>query len=160
MTRYFYVTSQKEILNRIRREAAREEYENRHSNRFRRIFPPDDKFRRERYAALLNESFKTFLAGRSSSLQKEIEEQYSQRYREEDILDMLAECEARSAGDEGDDLHRVRTLPFGGKTFLAPLIMSNGVSKCWTLSISLDKQYKFSLILLIRFTRNLLTLIG
>ena len=88
------MTSQKEILNRIRREAAREEYENRHSNRFRRIFPPDDKFRRERYAALLNESFKTFLAGRSSSLQKEIEEQYSQRYREEDILDMLAECEA------------------------------------------------------------------
>ena len=74
-------SAQKEILNRIRREAAREEYENRHCNRFRRIFPPDDKFRRERYAALLNESFKTFLAGRSSSLQKEIEEQYSQRYR-------------------------------------------------------------------------------
>ena len=82
------------MLTRLRRESAREDYENRNCNRFRRIFPPEDKFRRDKYSALLNESFKTFLAGRSSSLQKEIEEQYSQRYREEDILDMLAECEA------------------------------------------------------------------
>lgn len=72
---------QKEILSRIRRESAREEFENRNCNRYRRIFPPDDKFRREKYAALLNESFKTFLAGRSSSLQKEIEDQYSQKYK-------------------------------------------------------------------------------
>ena len=72
---------QKEVLTRIRREAAREEYENKHCNRFKRIFPPEDKFRREKYAHLLNESFKTFLSGRSSSLQKEIEEQYSQKLR-------------------------------------------------------------------------------
>ena len=69
------------MLTRLRRESAREDYENRNCNRFRRIFPPEDKFRREKYASLLNESFKTFLAGRSSSLQKEIEEQYSQKYR-------------------------------------------------------------------------------
>ncbi|XP_074640830.1 tubulin polyglutamylase TTLL7-like isoform X3 [Tubulanus polymorphus] len=88
----------KELLGRIRRETAREDYENRNIGRFRRIFPPEDKFKQERFAHLINEAFSLFLSGRSGALQKEITMTYSNRLREEDVLDMLSQVEA----DEND----------------------------------------------------------
>ncbi|XP_064626270.1 tubulin polyglutamylase TTLL7-like isoform X2 [Lineus longissimus] len=84
----------KDLLMKVRRGAAREEYENRNSGRYQRIFPPDDKFKQEKYSTLLNDAFSIFLSGRSGSLQKEIATTYNQKLREVDILDMIAQCEA------------------------------------------------------------------
>ncbi|XP_071117316.1 tubulin polyglutamylase TTLL7-like isoform X2 [Haliotis cracherodii] len=84
----------RELLSRIRRAATREEYENRNCGRFRRIFPSDDRARQEKYCSLLSSCFTVFLAGRGSSMQKEIQTTYNNRLREEEIMDMLAECEA------------------------------------------------------------------
>ena len=63
---------QKDMLLRIRRDAAREDFENRNSGRFRRIFPPDDKFLREKYAGMLADAFNVFLSGRTTAQQREI----------------------------------------------------------------------------------------
>ena len=46
----------RELLAKIRRDAAREDFENRNCGRFRRIFPPDDKFKLEKYINLLVDS--------------------------------------------------------------------------------------------------------
>ena len=70
------IALQKDMLMRIRREAAREDFENRNSGRFRRIFPPDDKFLREKYAGMLQDAFSVFLSGRTTSLQKEVHRTY------------------------------------------------------------------------------------
>jgi len=83
----------RELLAKIRRDAAREDFENRNCGRFRRIFPPDDKFKLEKYINLLVDSLQVFMSGRASSMQREIQWTYK-HLREEDILDMLAECEA------------------------------------------------------------------
>jgi tubulin polyglutamylase TTLL7 len=69
---------------KVRRGAAREEHENRNSGRYQRIFPPDDKFKQEKYSALLNDAFSIFLSGRSGSLQKEIQMTYNQKLRVSD----------------------------------------------------------------------------
>lgn len=72
---------QRELLNRIRKDASREDFENRNSGRFRRIFPPDDKYSQEKYATLLSDAFNTFLSGRATSLQKEIARTYNNKLR-------------------------------------------------------------------------------
>uniref|UniRef100_A0A669EEC4 Tubulin tyrosine ligase-like family, member 7 n=1 Tax=Oreochromis niloticus TaxID=8128 RepID=A0A669EEC4_ORENI len=57
-----------------------------------RIYPPDDKLLLEKYESLLSAAFQTFLAGRAASLQKEMNNPLK-RMKEEDILDLLEQCE-------------------------------------------------------------------
>ncbi|XP_060069094.1 tubulin polyglutamylase TTLL7-like [Ylistrum balloti] len=84
----------KETLARIRKVSAREDYENRNRGRFRRIFPPDDKVRHERYVQLLSSTFGIFMSGKAPAMQKEIQRVYNNKLKEVDVMDMLAECEA------------------------------------------------------------------
>ncbi|KAL8590371.1 hypothetical protein ACOMHN_011585 [Nucella lapillus] len=84
----------KDLLTKIRKASTREDYENRNCGRFRRIFPCDDRARHAKYCSMLSTSFGLFLSGRGASLQKEIEVNYNNKLREDDVLDMLAECEA------------------------------------------------------------------
>ncbi|XP_059175710.1 tubulin polyglutamylase TTLL7-like [Physella acuta] len=82
-----------ELLNRLRKMTAKEDFERRHSGQFKKIFPSDDKAKQERYCNIMAQTFSTFLSRRGVSMQKEIEVYYNNKYKEEDILDMLAECE-------------------------------------------------------------------
>ncbi|XP_015234169.1 PREDICTED: tubulin polyglutamylase TTLL7 isoform X1 [Cyprinodon variegatus] len=82
----------KERLAQVRKQVSREEYENQHLGNYRRIYPPDDKLLLEKYESLLSAAFQTFLAGRAASLQKEMNNPLK-RMKEEDILDLLEQCE-------------------------------------------------------------------
>ncbi|KAG8555279.1 hypothetical protein GDO81_017654 [Engystomops pustulosus] len=59
---------------------------------FMRIYPPEDKLLLEKYEGLLSTAFQTFLAGRAASLQREMNNPLK-RMKEEDILDLLEQCE-------------------------------------------------------------------
>ena len=66
------------LLERIQREEEREEHENRHTGRYRRVFPPVDRMTRIRYANLLANAYRIFLSGRQTqSLDLEIQRLYS-----------------------------------------------------------------------------------
>ena len=65
----------------MRRESGREDFENRNAGRFKRIFPPDDKFNRERYAKLMSEAAGVFLSGKATSMQQEIQRVYNNNLR-------------------------------------------------------------------------------
>ncbi|NXQ30772.1 TTLL7 polyglutamylase, partial [Alaudala cheleensis] len=82
----------KERLAQVRKQISKEEHENRHMGNYRRIYPPDDKTLLEKYESLLATAFQTFLAGRAASLQKEMNDPLK-RMKEEDILDLLEQCE-------------------------------------------------------------------
>ncbi|KAH9492090.1 Tubulin polyglutamylase ttll7 [Bulinus truncatus] len=70
-----------ELLMRIRRISAKEDFERRHSGQFRKIFPSDDPARQERYCNIMTQTFSLFLAGRGTSMQKEIQVNYNNKYR-------------------------------------------------------------------------------
>ncbi|KAH0618472.1 hypothetical protein JD844_017707 [Phrynosoma platyrhinos] len=82
----------KERLAQVRRQISKEEHENRHMGNYRRIYPPDDKTLLEKYENLLATAFQTFLSGRATSLQREMNNPLK-RMKEEDILDLLEQCE-------------------------------------------------------------------
>ncbi|XP_071606630.1 tubulin polyglutamylase TTLL7 isoform X1 [Heliangelus exortis] len=82
----------KERLAQVRKQISKEEHENRHMGNYRRIYPPDDKTLLEKYESLLSTAFQTFLAGRAASLQREMNNPLK-RMKEEDILDLLEQCE-------------------------------------------------------------------
>ncbi|XP_019386741.1 PREDICTED: tubulin polyglutamylase TTLL7 isoform X1 [Crocodylus porosus] len=82
----------KERLAQVRKQISKEEHENRHMGNYRRIYPPDDKLLLEKYESLLAIAFQTFLAGRAASLQREMNNPLK-RMKEEDILDLLEQCE-------------------------------------------------------------------
>ncbi|KAM3620182.1 uncharacterized protein V6R79_019429 [Siganus canaliculatus] len=82
----------KEQLAQVRKQISREEHEKQHLGNYRRIYPPDDKLLLEKYESLLSAAFQTFLAGRAASLQKEMNNPLK-RMKEEDILDLLEQCE-------------------------------------------------------------------
>ncbi|XP_034035050.1 tubulin polyglutamylase TTLL7 [Thalassophryne amazonica] len=82
----------KERLAQVRKQISREEHEKEHLGNYRRIYPPDDKLLLEKYESLLSAAFQTFLAGRAASLQKEMNNPLKQM-KEEDILDLLEQCE-------------------------------------------------------------------
>uniref|UniRef100_A0A8D0E3L1 Tubulin tyrosine ligase like 7 n=1 Tax=Salvator merianae TaxID=96440 RepID=A0A8D0E3L1_SALMN len=82
----------RERLAQVRRQISKEEHENRHMGNYRRIYPPDDKLLLEKYEGLLAAAFQTFLAGRAASLQRELNNPLK-RMKEEDILDLLEQCE-------------------------------------------------------------------
>nr|XP_009943256.1 PREDICTED: tubulin polyglutamylase TTLL7 [Opisthocomus hoazin] len=82
----------KERLAQVRKQISKEEHENRHMGNYRRIYPPDDKTLLEKYESLLATAFQTFLAGRAASLQREMNNPLK-KMKEEDILDLLEQCE-------------------------------------------------------------------
>ncbi|XP_008326976.1 tubulin polyglutamylase TTLL7 isoform X2 [Cynoglossus semilaevis] len=82
----------RERLAQVRKQISREEHEKQHRGNYRRIYPPDDKLLLEKYESLLSAAFQTFLAGRAASLQKEMNNPLK-RMKEEDILDLLEQCE-------------------------------------------------------------------
>ncbi|KAJ0065016.1 hypothetical protein NL108_001002, partial [Boleophthalmus pectinirostris] len=85
----------KERLAQVRKQISREEHERLHLGNYRRIYPPDDKLLLEKYESLLSAAFQTFLAG-AASLQKEMNnplKRMKARMSEEDILDLLEQCE-------------------------------------------------------------------
>ncbi|XP_054644560.1 tubulin polyglutamylase TTLL7 isoform X1 [Dunckerocampus dactyliophorus] len=82
----------KERLAQVRKQFCREQHEKQHLGNYRRIYPPDDKLLLEKYESLLSAAFQTFLAGRAASLQKEMNNPLKQM-KEEDILDLLEQCE-------------------------------------------------------------------
>ncbi|XP_053549291.1 tubulin polyglutamylase TTLL7 [Bombina bombina] len=82
----------KERLAQVRKQISREDFENRHMGNYRRIYPPEDKLLLEKYEGLLATAFQTFLAGRAASLQREMNNPFK-RMKEEDILDLLEQCE-------------------------------------------------------------------
>ncbi|BFZ00035.1 hypothetical protein BsWGS_03074 [Bradybaena similaris] len=101
----------KDLLNRVRKLASKEEFERRNCGRFRRIFPSDIHEKQDHYCRIMNEAFSVFLTGRGASMQREIQANYGNKYKEDQILDMIAECEA----DERDS----RLYP-GKKPVLGP----------------------------------------
>ncbi|KAK2107114.1 Tubulin polyglutamylase ttll7, partial [Saguinus oedipus] len=82
----------KERLAQVRKQISREEHENRHMGNYRRIYPPEDKTLLEKYENLLAVAFQTFLSGRAASFQRELNNPLK-RMKEEDILDLLEQCE-------------------------------------------------------------------
>ncbi|XP_057696081.1 tubulin polyglutamylase TTLL7 isoform X1 [Corythoichthys intestinalis] len=82
----------KERLAQVRKQICREAHEKQNLGNYRRIYPPDDKLLLEKYESLLSSAFQTFLAGRAASLQKEMNNPLKQM-KEEDILDLLEQCE-------------------------------------------------------------------
>ncbi|OAF66702.1 Tubulin polyglutamylase TTLL11 [Intoshia linei] len=79
-----------DLLIRIRKDAERDEWELENSGRFTRIFPPNDRFKKEKYTNLIIQVFKIFFHGRSKGLQNEIERIYSNSLSEEDLVEMLS----------------------------------------------------------------------
>ncbi|XP_071799892.1 tubulin polyglutamylase TTLL7-like [Asterias amurensis] len=90
----------KEKLVQVRRDNAREDYENRNMGSFRRIYPPQDKMSQDGYYTLLTDAFQLFLSGRAAALQRDASQAYNNSLREEDILDMLQQFDT-SAGHQG-----------------------------------------------------------
>ncbi|CAH1775587.1 unnamed protein product [Owenia fusiformis] len=84
----------KDLLGRLRKESVREDFENRACGCFHRIFPSDDRLKREKMAKLVEDAFTVFLASRGTNMQGELRRTYNNKLREEDVLDMLAQCEA------------------------------------------------------------------
>uniref|UniRef100_A0A8C0N540 Tubulin tyrosine ligase like 7 n=1 Tax=Canis lupus familiaris TaxID=9615 RepID=A0A8C0N540_CANLF len=82
----------KERLAQVRKQILKEEHENRHMGNYRRIYPPEDKTLLEKYENLLAVAFQTFLSGRAASFQRELNNPLK-RMKEEDILDLLEQCE-------------------------------------------------------------------
>ncbi|XP_077462659.1 tubulin polyglutamylase TTLL7 isoform X3 [Stigmatopora argus] len=82
----------KEHLAQVRKQICREAHEKQNLGNYRRIYPPEDKLLLEKYESLLSSAFQTFLAGRAASLQKEMNNPLKQM-KEEDILDLLEQCE-------------------------------------------------------------------
>ena len=72
---------QKDLLTRIRKDSNREDYENRHLGRFKRIFPSEDRFRREHYANVMSDVFGAFIPGRTNTLQQEVKRVYTNQLR-------------------------------------------------------------------------------
>ena len=75
---------QRELLTRIRRDALRDAFEARHAGGFSRIFPVTDPARRDRYAAVLQHAFSTFLSSRAPALHDELNRTYKDTYKVRD----------------------------------------------------------------------------
>lgn len=103
----------KDTLARIKKQVMREDYENRNMGRFRRIFPTEDKARQEKYIRLMSSIFNVFMSGRAPAMQKEIQRIYKNPLKEEDVLDMLNECDEYEK--EGKYPNGGRGMPRGPK---------------------------------------------
>ncbi|XP_071508223.1 tubulin polyglutamylase TTLL7-like [Diadema antillarum] len=88
-------------LAQVRRENAREDYENRNMGRFRRIYPPQDRFLKEKYDQLIAEAFEVFLSGRAATLQRDACHLMSGQVQEDELLDMLHQCDITDSSPTG-----------------------------------------------------------
>ncbi|CAD5111784.1 DgyrCDS1059 [Dimorphilus gyrociliatus] len=87
----------KDLLQKVKKDAARDYYETQNCGGFQKIFPPPDRHARERYAKLMSEVHKISMEGlgkASGAFSQEILRTYNNPLKEEDILDLLAQCEA------------------------------------------------------------------
>ncbi|XP_028413056.1 tubulin polyglutamylase TTLL7-like [Dendronephthya gigantea] len=84
----------KEQLFRIRTDAAKEDYEFRNSGHYRRIYPPRDKEKLQSYLNLLDGALKLFSTGKTSTVNQKKSYSPFSTLKEEDILDLLEQCEA------------------------------------------------------------------
>ncbi|CAB4021801.1 tubulin polyglutamylase TTLL7-like, partial [Paramuricea clavata] len=82
----------KEQLARIRIDAAKEDYEFRNLGHYRRIYPPRDKEKSQFYFNLLDAALRLFSTGKTTSA-KQSHSPFS-KLKEEEILDLLEQCEA------------------------------------------------------------------
>uniref|UniRef100_A0A8C5HGH2 Tubulin tyrosine ligase-like family, member 7 n=1 Tax=Gouania willdenowi TaxID=441366 RepID=A0A8C5HGH2_GOUWI len=117
----------KERLAQVRKQISREEHEKQHLGNYRRIYPPDDKLLLEKYESLLSAAFQTFLAGRAASLQKEMNNPLK-RMKEEDILDLLEQCElddeklmGKTSKQKGPKPLKINTTPSASPTLSGPI---------------------------------------
>ena len=78
---YFAFDLQKDMLARVRKATAREDFENRNAGRYRRIFPADDKAKQQKYITLMSSIFGIFMSGRAPAMQKEIQKVYNNQLR-------------------------------------------------------------------------------
>jgi len=78
---YYFKFQQKDTLAWVKKSSIREDFENRNSNRFRRIFPVEDRGRQEKYINLLTQTFNIFMSGRAPAMAKEIQRMYSNKLR-------------------------------------------------------------------------------
>lgn len=89
-------------LAQVRKENAKEDYENRNIGHFQRIFPPVDKAKKELYERLLSDAFQLLLSGsgKASSWKKDVAGLFPSKLQENTILDMLEQCDLE-AEDNG-----------------------------------------------------------
>lgn len=88
-------------LAQVRRENAREDYETRNMGRFRRIYPPQDRFLKEKYDRLIRDAFEIFLSGRGATIQKDAFRPTSGQAQEDELLDMLHQCDISGEPEAG-----------------------------------------------------------
>nr|XP_054764453.1 tubulin polyglutamylase TTLL7-like [Lytechinus pictus] len=88
-------------LTQVRRENAREDYENRNMGRFRRIYPPHDRMLKEKYDRLIDDAFEIFLSGRAATIQRDAYQLLSGQIQEDELLDMLQQCDLSDGEREG-----------------------------------------------------------
>uniref|UniRef100_H2Y307 Tubulin polyglutamylase TTLL7-like n=2 Tax=Ciona intestinalis TaxID=7719 RepID=H2Y307_CIOIN len=103
----------KEKLGWVRKEAAREEYEDANLGGYARIFPCHDRTQRERYTSLLSDAFQLFLQSKSAPFQKNIIDHY-RAHNEDEILDLIEQCEA----EEG--IPPTKSKPLSSMPLLTP----------------------------------------
>lgn len=81
MLNHLFFVLQKELLARVRKATAREDFENRNAGRYKRIFPSDDKAKQQKYISLMSSVFGIFMSGRAPAMQKEIQKVYNNQLR-------------------------------------------------------------------------------
>ncbi|XP_014394734.1 PREDICTED: tubulin polyglutamylase TTLL7 isoform X2 [Myotis brandtii] len=126
----------KERLVQVRKQVSKEQHENRHMGNYRRIYPPDDKTLLEKYENLLAAAFQTFLSGRAASFQRELNNPLK-RMKEEEILDLLEQCEI-----DDEKLMGKTSMPRGPKP-LCSMPESTEVmrrQKCYSSDSSYDSS--------------------
>ncbi|XP_014785724.1 tubulin polyglutamylase TTLL7 [Octopus bimaculoides] len=84
----------KNLLNRLQTNASQEIYENENCGGFFRIFPSDDKLQQQKYSTWMAYAFSVFKNDIKSSMTKGKHYDFSYLWQEDEILNMLAECEA------------------------------------------------------------------
>eukprot|EP00794_Sanderia_malayensis_P008006 gene8006-8865_t len=101
-------TELKSRLTQLRKESAREEYENLNMGQFQRIYPSDDKFRTAKYRSFLECATKVF-TGRPH-LQRETGKQF-QDLQEHEVLELLEQVEQGDSEIFSDGASKSSLLP-------------------------------------------------
>lgn len=87
------------LLDKFRRNAAQEAFENENCGQFYRIFPSDDKLRQQKYTTWMTYAFLIFQSDVKISVPKDIDNIYNHTLQEDDILNLLAEYEDDESSD-------------------------------------------------------------
>ncbi|GAB1606285.1 tubulin polyglutamylase TTLL7-like, partial [Argonauta hians] len=82
------------LLHRLQTNASQEIYENENCGGYYRIFPSDDKLQQQKYSTWMAYAFSVFKNDIKSTFAKNNRYDFCYLWQEEEILSMLAECEA------------------------------------------------------------------